>query len=289
MNEKESIYDKEIPFNVDYFDEINIVRAGDRYEIKIFKDPEIRNRGKVFRKIEKSIKPKSDEEVALYHKQSLYRSRRHVENLIRANLNVWPEPENKKVLPPTFLTLTFAEHVTNLKKANEYHGLFLRKLNYLASHGKKNAFLHYVVVPELTKQKRVHYHILFFNLRYIKKEEIEKTWGHGFIKVKKAKDEDHTIEYLLKYITKETDRVWPEGSKRYSTSRGLRRPIEIRDDRRVNIFLSAYSDLIKKTMIKNGAYEHKYTGRVQYFVCDLKVDPLFKDILLAHEAELIVE
>jgi len=115
---------------------------------------------------------------------NIYRSKSNLKRLIYSN------PDLNK-----FLTLTFADHITDLSNASYFLRLFLKKLKY------RFPFIKYVIVPEFTKNNRVHYHILI-NLPYIKSNELADIWGQGFIKLKKVYNTDLSAIYLTKYLSK---------------------------------------------------------------------------------------
>jgi len=132
-----------------------------------------------------------------------------------------------------FLTLTYAEHITDLQKSNIEFKNFLKRLNYYV--GVK---LKYVAVPEWTKIGRIHYHILFFNLPFIPKEIIEKKWGHGFTRIEVVKGIENNGLYLAKYFAKSARERSTTNKKAYFCSRGLLRPIDIYGGHEVDTVLS---------------------------------------------------
>ena len=75
------------------------------------------------------------------------RAKRMVRRLVNANIESFSK----------FVTLTFAEDITELKKANYIFKKFKQRLEY-----QLQIDLKYLCVPEFTKKGRVHYHIIFF-------------------------------------------------------------------------------------------------------------------------------
>ncbi|MGA9175462.1 MAG: hypothetical protein WBZ33_16010 [Thermoactinomyces sp.] len=169
--------------------------------------------------------------------------------LINANVGVWG-------YPPVFLTLTFAENVQDIRGANYEFKKFRQRLEY-----RLKIKLEYVGVIEFQKRGAIHYHVVIFNLPYIEAGELAEIWGHGFIKINKIDQVDNIGAYVSKYMTKDeyekekTDRLI--GEKSYFTSRGLRKPLEIVDEKEIERLAAAlsghkvysseyYSDLVGK-------------------------------------------
>jgi len=154
---------------------------------------------KTIKKVVKTITKKLNE-------FSVYRTRRAIKWRINSN------PDMNK-----FLTLTFAENLTDLKSCNEKFKAFIRKLKMI----KDN--LKYLVVPEFQKRGAVHYHALL-NLDYIDQKQLANLWGHGFIKIKNIKDGINMGLYVSKYIGKDLEDERYFNNKKYFCSRNLDKP-----------------------------------------------------------------
>ena len=76
------------------------------------------------------------------------KAKRELKRLINANAGRWPEKVK-------FLTLTFAENVTSLPRANAEWKKFRRRMEY-----KLGGKMQYVVVPEFQDRGAVHYHMI---------------------------------------------------------------------------------------------------------------------------------
>ena len=138
---------------------------------------------------------------------AVYRCRRKIKWLINSN------PDMNK-----FLTLTFAENVTDLQLCNEKFKAYIRKLKILYPNFK------YLVVPEFQKRGAVHYHIVL-NIDYTHHHVLEDLWGHGFIKIKRLKKKTNIGLYMSKYIGKNLDDTRYINNKKYFTSRNLEKPM----------------------------------------------------------------
>ena len=172
------------------------------------------------------------EEDFVKSRSSLNRSRQNVQHLCKLNF----APGDY------FLTLTFKENITDIKKANEYFNKFNIRFNkYLKT---RNAEYKWLLVYEYQQRGAVHFHIMLKNTinldlqkltvnkfkdgkwkgyqTVFKSNVIEKLWPYGFntcLKIEnRSFSEKDTIgklsTYMSKYITKmfydnnsETDEV----------------------------------------------------------------------------------
>ena len=100
-------------------------------------------------------------------KFSLNRTKTEIRRLVNSNIHL-----NK------FVTLTFAENITDLKATNYIFNQFIKRLSY------RHVGLEYLAVPEFQKRGAVHYHMLC-NLPFIEIKELENIWSQGFIKINK--------------------------------------------------------------------------------------------------------
>lgn len=95
-----------------------------------------------------------------------------------------------------FLTLTFAENITELKEANYILNQFIKRISY------KYPDFQYLAVPEFQKRGAVHYHMLC-NLPLLVPKEIETIWGQGFINIRRIDNVNNVGAYISKYLGKE--------------------------------------------------------------------------------------
>lgn len=173
-------------------------------------------------------------------RKTVLKSAKRIMQLVRYNADQYKK-RNGSAFPPIFLTLTFTDNVQDWKFANREFSKFIQRLNYYV-YGEKCSKLRYVGVPELQDRGAIHYHVLFFNLPYIDKDEIKKMWGLG----KRTRIEQEKLtgmqgenlgRYITKYMTKQfyskdklgkdkfyyDKEIW-EGKKVYFASRNLHRP-----------------------------------------------------------------
>lgn len=147
-----------------------------------------------------------------------------------------------------FITLTFKEDVKCLKTANYEFKKFKQRLNY-----QLEINLKYLCVPEFTKQGRVHYHVIMFNLPYIKSNDLSDIWENGFIKINKIKSYRNIGSYVSKYLVKHNGIM--EGEKSYFTSRNLKKPKELLNAKEINQFVAVLSP---KSITFNERFQNEY-------------------------------
>lgn len=151
----------------------------------------------------------TEEKLISIERKKIYyeKKKRHLKRLIDTNIE-----KNSK-----FLTLTFAENVQDRKFANSEFNKFIKRMK------KHKENLKYLAVVEAQKRGSLHFHILLFNLPYLKVENIRKEWTYGFIKINRINDKMGRIgQYISKYFVKDAlNENIGEKQKRYLTSRNL--------------------------------------------------------------------
>lgn len=163
-----------------------------------------------------------DENKEINREKVLSRARKDLRRIVNSNIQ-----KNSK-----FLTLTFKENVSDIKVANNEFKKFIKRLNYLL--GFK---VEYSVVPELQKRGAWHYHVILYNTtKKLDFKEIEQCWGNGFIKLNRIDRVDNVGAYICKYMTKCEQEEELRGKKLYFNSRGLKKPLEIKESHIVRIF-----------------------------------------------------
>lgn len=199
-------------------------------------------------------------------KDSVRRARQEVRRIVNANVGAYGEQLTAK-----FITLTFGDNVTDLDKANYELKKFIQRLNYLV-YGTKVANLRYTAVPEFQKRGAVHYHVVIYNLPYIKADVIEKVWGNGFIKINKIDDVDNVGAYICKYMVKDLDDERLRGRKCYFNSRGLFKPVVIEDEKKTETIKQSLPD---ELMTVSKQYENEHLGKISYRQYNLKSEKMY--------------
>lgn len=199
-------------------------------------------------------------------KDSLRRARQEVRRIVNANVGAYGEQLTAK-----FITLTFGDNVTDLDVAHYEFKKFIQRLNYLV-YGTKVANLRYTAVPEFQKRGAVHYHVVIYNLPYIKADVIEKVWGNGFIKINKIDDVDNVGAYICKYMVKDLDDERLRGRKCYFNSRGLFKPVVIEDEKKTETIKQSLPD---ELMTVSKQYENEHLGKISYRQYNLKSEKMY--------------
>lgn len=181
--------------------------------------------------------------------KNITRSKLECQRLAKANLNDWE----------TFITLTFADNIIDIDKANKRFKYFIDKVRRVKKDFK------YLCITEFQKRGATHYHMLCninindSTLIYSQKDNPKfkhiKYWNDGFTSVEVIKrDAKKIIGYIAKYMTKDIDnRLF--NRHRYFYSRNLVKPIANYinlDDKIDNDF---YQKIIRD---KNLIYQNEY-------------------------------
>jgi hypothetical protein len=100
-----------------------------------------------------------------------------------------------------FLTLTYAENMTDPKKLYDDVRKFVMRLKY---HFKDKSTIDYINVVEPQERGAWHCHVLIrFNELgniFIPNQEMADLWGHGFVTIKSMKNVDNIGAYLSAYL-----------------------------------------------------------------------------------------
>lgn len=186
---------------------------------------------------------------------ALQRARKNLRRLINANVDAWGERVK-------FFTLTFKENVQDIKMANYEFKKFRQRLEYHL--GLK---LKYVAVIEFQKRGAIHYHMIMFNMPYVPHADLERIWGHGFVKVNAIDEVDNVGAYVTKYMTKDNDDERLKGEKCYFSSRGLIKPAEEiikKED------LNALREALSPNKVYENTFDSEHLGLISYQQYNLK-------------------
>ncbi|HGD0575772.1 TPA: hypothetical protein ACG7AG_002668 [Clostridium perfringens] len=184
---------------------------------------------------------------------SVNRAKHKLRQLINTNVT-----KNSK-----FVTLTFAENIKDVKQAKIIFKNFIKRFNYYLSL-KNQKQLKYVYVVEFQDENNrgaVHFHVIFFNLNFIKSNILEKIWDNGFVKINLIKHVDNVGAYVVKYMNKGVSDERLTNSDLYGRSRGnLREPLVIKDRFQVLLIMKQFKQKI--CYFKSFVTEH--LGKVEY-------------------------
>jgi hypothetical protein len=198
------------------------------------------------------------EDAAYNYSQTIKRRRKFVFDLAIANFDC----ESSK-----FLTLSFAQNMTDLKQSNKEFQKFLRKLKK-----ELKIEIKYLAVIEFQKRGAIHYHMLI-NMPYVPVKWLQRLWVHGSLKINKIKHVDNLGAYITKYMSKDNADERLKAVKGYNCSQGLERPKIIKSWRGDEILIKA---LINQYDLKKEKAEFVHTvntqdyGSISYLQFNLK-------------------
>ena len=172
-------------------------------------------------------------EIKKIEEKNIRRSKLQLQRIVKSN-----ETEFK-----TFITLTYAENITDISVANKKFANCMRSIK------RKKATFKYICVPEFQKRGAVHYHLLtnldikkdcdiIIPQKEFTEKQLEKMtekqrkkcfdvkyWHKGYSSVFSLKN-INVVGYMSKYMTKDIDnRLW--GRRRYLYSQNLKTPTVI--------------------------------------------------------------
>jgi hypothetical protein len=162
----------------------------------------------------KSDKVTTIEEKEKNRQDSMTRAKQRLRRVINANIDQYG-------VSSKFVTLTYSENMEDIKSGNDDFKKFVKRLNY-----KLGIKLKYSVVIEFQKRGAIHYHMIAYNLPYIRNKQLKDIWRHGWVRVNKIDHLTNVGAYVTKYMTKANEDPRLRERKSYFNSRGLKQPIE---------------------------------------------------------------
>jgi hypothetical protein len=171
-----------------------------------------------------------------------------------------------------FITLTFAENLTDISMANYWFNSFMKRLR--RRFGKE---FRMAVVVEFQERGAVHFHMLAdLGISWETEEECKslerwfarEIWTHGFVDLKDVKHVDNLGAYMAKYMTKRLSDPRLAGKKAYRTSHNMDRPLILKNEEAKHV-IELYQ-LGQKKEVYTNSYESEYLGKVTYKEYNLK-------------------
>lgn len=171
-----------------------------------------------------------------------------------------------------FITLTFAENITDVKQANKVFDTFMKRLRRKYGKDFKMA-----VVVEFQQKGRVHFHMLAdlgitwqteSECRELERWFAREIWQNGFVDLKDVQHVDNLGAYMSKYMVKRMDDERLAGKKAYRTSHNMDRPVILKGEAAAEI-IALYTLEQKKEVYAN-SYESEYLGKITYKEYNLK-------------------
>lgn len=238
--------------------DIKLVDCGDYSQVYVYKTSKVKT--KIVddtdiklkkQRINKLFDNKSNIENTLKEIEirNIMRSKLVCQRFAKANMKDWE----------TFITLTFADNIQDIKTANTRFRYFIDKVRRLKKDFK------YLCITEFQKRGAIHYHLLTNinindnTLLYTQEDNSKfkhiKYWNDGFTSIEEIKgDAKKVVGYISKYMTKDIDnRLF--GFHRFFYSKNLIKPIENFIDTSNEKELNFY---IKKIQDKDLIYQNKY-------------------------------
>ncbi len=189
-------------------------------------------------------------------KQSYTRARNKLINSIHANAGKHLDASGKPYIP-LFVTLTYSEPSKDIKTCNNDVRLFIKRLNH-----QQQDSLKYHIVPELTKNRNIHYHMIVYNKKYIPVKELQACWRLGGVHIEQIRNISGIAVYLTKGFNSTEENIIT--GKRYWGSRGLFKPVEI-----LGIDLELPEEALNKKVYYK-TYDNEYRGKISYTCYNLK-------------------
>jgi len=172
-----------------------------------------------------------------------------------------------------FVTLTFRDtekfDIRNVKECNRYFKYFVMRLK------KQYQEFKYVAVIEFQDKNdrgAIHYHMIC-NLPYIKKSELTKIWGYGFIKINAIDKVDNVGAYVIKYMTSDMEDTRLQGENGYLRSQGLEKPSELKSWRSAaeKDYIYEFAEQVKKVSPSYAVtFESEKAGLIVYQQYNMK-------------------
>jgi len=211
--------------------DIKLVDCGNYVQVYFYEDGKVKNNRKKeiddlsLKKInvndmfDKTTNKKSKVELNSIEERNIIRSKLECQRLAKCNMPEWE----------TFITLTFAENITDVESANKRFRYFIDKVRRVKKDFK------YLCITEFQKRGAIHYHLLcnisiddntlIYTQKDNKKFKHIKYWIDGFTSVESLKnDPKKVIGYISKYMTKNIDdRLFSH--RRYFYSQNLNKPL----------------------------------------------------------------
>lgn len=158
-----------------------------------------------------------------------------------------------------FITLTFKDNITDLKFANNEFTKFIKRFQRYLKYK-----LQYTVVIEFQKRGAIHYHTIFYNIpEKLDLPKCREIWGHGSFNCKRIDNVDNVGAYIVKYLSKNSNDKRLKGQKMYFNSRGLKKPVEIKEPDIVSALVGSLQNQVPKY---ENSYDIMYNDEIQNVV-----------------------
>ena len=154
-----------------------------------------------------------------YNLKSVKQSIKNIRYLINSNFNGLRDDEY-------FITLTYAENMTDSKRLYKDFEKFIKKLKYMSKD------LLYIGVVEPQGRGAWHVHLLLKNIQNLDNDIISKKWGKGYTYLEVLNNVDNVGAYLSAYLTNTKEKkyarlyLYPKNMNILRCSRNCKRPFK---------------------------------------------------------------
>lgn len=243
-----------------------IVVSGDEVEIYKYAVKQYKNLKEESKdektEMEESKKEKKSDEIELTDEtykrnpQDVRKMKVKLRRLINANAFQYPEKDK-------FITLTFkGKEPTRQQVTDCFHKFKIRLKRKFP-----NVDYKYIAVIERGTQgtERLHMHVIFFNLPFIKRNEFQEIWKYGRVDMRAIDTFYDLANYVVKYVEKtlEDGSYIPKGKRFYFPSRGLKKPNELfLSDGDIDDFMEKHCK--EKSLVYETDFTSDYCGDCHY-------------------------
>lgn len=242
---------------------VKIVKCGNYSQVYLYKEKKLKKKEEKSKDLD--LKKLNNTSIINQEQQieqrSIIRSKLQCQRIAKANIEEWK----------TFITLTFADNISDIKQANKRLKYFCDKVRRIKKDFK------YLGIPEFQKRGATHYHLLtnidindptlMFTQEDNSKYKHIKYWNDGFTSIEPIKgDVKKIVGYISKYMTKDIDnRLF--NSHRYFYSRNLTMPKEeylnLDDERNLEYYKK---NILEKELIYHNQYLNPYDNNEVTFL-----------------------
>lgn len=189
----------------------------------------------------------------------LQRARTRIRRLVNTNAGNYYDSRGNRIFAK-FFTMTFGENIQDIKYANNEFKKFIKRLNYQVL-GEKKSVLKYTAVIEFQERGAIHYHVIFYNMPFVRVNKLQEIWGNGFVKINAIDKVDNVGAYITKYMTKDNDDSRLQDEKCYFNSRDLKEPTIIDDTKEAE---KVRTSLPLENLVYSCEFENEHTGLIKY-------------------------
>lgn len=165
-----------------------------------------------------------------------------------------------------FITLVVADSNLDMKQAKKRLEKFNAKLKGIIGDKPK-----YVGVVEQQKNGNIHFHIVYFNLKYLEHDQLLQIWKHGSAYIEPVTYGYKSFNCLSVYMLKQAENKKENEKLYFNSLNNLKKPKEVKKDLDINKMLKV---LEPATIVNTYAGKNEYVG--EYTLTTFDVSKLNK-------------